>query len=126
MRAYPPLTNASWILFPPLDVRLLDELAYFARIPDARLDQIQTPIEWMSRRKRLYYCHACLSLNHVDVFAPIWRRDWLDPEADYCRLHRRPLEGISPSIFTAAGNMRTAVRTTSNLGQDRSLRFEII
>jgi hypothetical protein len=106
----PALTNASWILFPPLEPTRLDGLAQLARITDDRPYHMQTPAEWMVWRKHLLYCHACLALNHADVFAPVWQREWLDPNVDYCRAHRKALDRVPTSVFAKTPNMAMAIK----------------
>jgi len=88
----------------------LDTLAELSRITDDRLYHMQTPVEWMILRKHLLYCHACLALNHADVFAPVWQQEWLDPNVDYCRGHRKALDRIPMSVFAKSTNMAMATK----------------
>jgi hypothetical protein len=83
----PPLTNAGWMLFAPLNDITLRTLANLARLEVARLAQIQTLADWMMPGKRLPYCCRCLVMNPVDVTAPRWKRAWLDPTARLCDEH---------------------------------------
>jgi hypothetical protein len=39
----------------------------------------------MTNRQRLPYCFRCLVLNDAVVSAPRWKREWLEPTADYCQ-----------------------------------------
>lgn len=58
----------------------LDQLSKLARVSEGRWAAIQTPPEWMADQRYLAYCFRCLVLNDVDVSAPRWRREWLDPK----------------------------------------------
>ncbi|MCA8150237.1 hypothetical protein LGN06_28325 [Burkholderia vietnamiensis] len=95
----PALTNAVWIMFPPLDETTMHKLAVLARIDVVTLDRIQTPEGWMTPRRRLPYCYRCLVINPVDVSTPYWRRAWLDPAIRNCGEHGTPLETVPPFVF---------------------------
>ncbi|HEX7907792.1 MAG TPA: TniQ family protein [Paraburkholderia sp.] len=109
----PNLGKAGWILFPPVSAVPLDRLSKLARLSDGRLAAIQTPPEWMADQRYLVYCFRCLVLNDVDVSAPRWKREWLDPEAEYCTKHRGLLETVPASIFGKAANFGDALRAIS-------------
>lgn len=105
--------KAGWILFPPVSASPLDQLSKLARVSEGRLAAIQTPPEWMADQRYLVYCFRCLVLNDVDVSAPRWKREWLDPEAEYCTAHHSLLETVPASIFGKAANFGAAMRAIS-------------
>ena len=106
----PRLGTAGWLIFPPMPGHTLERFARLARLGDDRLGLIQTPIDWMTERQRVPYCFKCLVLNDADVSAPRWKREWLDPTADRCRVHHSLLETVPASIFRKAGNFADARR----------------
>src|SRR6202048_5510465 len=53
---------------------------------------IQTPSPWLTDRRCMPYCFRCLVLNDADVSAPRWKREWLEPTAEFCRVHHTLLE----------------------------------
>jgi hypothetical protein len=109
----PNLGKAGWILFPPVAASPLDRLSKLARVSDRRLSAIQTPPEWMVDQRYLVYCFRSLVLNEVDVSAPRWKMEWLDPAAEYCRTHHSLLETVPASVFRKAANFGTALRAIS-------------
>ncbi|ABK10005.1 conserved hypothetical protein [Burkholderia cenocepacia HI2424] len=111
--AMPSLTKAGWILFPPVPSATLSRLSRVARLNDGILSMIQTPHEWVFDQKYLVYCFRCLVLNDADVTASRWKREWLDPSADYCRVHHSLLETVPQSIFARAPNFDAALRAIS-------------
>jgi hypothetical protein len=59
------------------------------------------------------YCFRCLVLNEADVSAPRWKREWLDPTAEFCSVHHRPLETVPASVFRLSNHFDAALRTIS-------------
>jgi hypothetical protein len=113
----PNLGKAGWILFPPVSASPLNQLSRLARVSEGRLAAIQTPPEWMADQRYLVYCFRCLVLNDVDVSAPRWKREWLNPEAEYCTAHHSLLETLPASVFGKATNFGAA------LGQYRAIEL---
>lgn len=74
---------------------------------------IQTPHEWVFDQEYLVYCFRCLVLNDADVTASRWKRKWLDPSTDYCRVHHSLLKTVPQSIFASAPNFDAALRAIS-------------
>jgi hypothetical protein len=95
----PTLGTAGWILFPPISKTALQRLGAVARLDDNRLSHMQTPSDWITDRRRLPYCFRCLVLNDADVSSPRWKREWLEPAVEFCRVHRNLLETVPASIF---------------------------
>jgi len=109
----PTLTKAGWILFPPVSSPVLSRLSRLARINDGILDMIKTPHEWIIDQRYLTYCFRCLVLNDADVTASRWKREWLDPSADYCKVHHSLLETVPQSILARAPNIAAVLRSIS-------------
>jgi hypothetical protein len=109
----PNFGKVGWTLFPPVAPSPLDRLSKLARVSDERLAAIQTPPEWMVEQRYLVYCFRCLVLNEGDVSAPRWKREWLDPEAEYCTTHHALLETVPVSVFRKAANFSAALRAIS-------------
>nr|WP_245623898.1 transposase [Paraburkholderia nodosa] len=57
-------------------------------------------------------------LNDADVSAPRWKREWLDPTADYCQAHHTLLETIPASALRNAANFTTALRAINRYRDD--------
>jgi hypothetical protein len=81
-----------------------------ARFDDARLSHVQTPPAWAADRRRMPYCFRCLVLNDADVSAPRWKREWLEPTADLCRVHHMLLDAVPASVFRLSGNFDAVLR----------------
>ncbi|PMS25523.1 hypothetical protein C0Z16_29185 [Paraburkholderia rhynchosiae] len=109
----PNLGKAGWILFPPVCASALHQLSSLARVSEGRLAAIQMPPEWMVHRRYLVYCFRCLVLNDADVSAPRWKREWLNPEAEYCTAHHSLLETVPASIFEKSANFDAALGAMS-------------
>jgi hypothetical protein len=88
----PVLGTAGWIFFPAISRSTLQRFATLARFDDGRLNHIQMPPAWVTDRRCMPYCFRCLVLNDADVSAPRWKREWLDPTAEFCRVHHTLLE----------------------------------
>ncbi|WP_337588046.1 TniQ family protein [Paraburkholderia mimosarum] len=123
--ALPTLGTAGWILFPTLAEPTLERLSTLARLKDGCLKSIQTPVGWMTNRQRLPYCFRCLVLNDADVSAPRWKREWLEPTADYCQAHHTLLETIPASALRNAANFATALRAINRYRADCRYRYSI-
>jgi hypothetical protein len=93
---------------------MLDRFSMLARLNDDRLSRIQTPVQWITDRQRLPYCFRCLVLNDADVSAPRWKREWLDPTADYCCTHHALFETVPSSVFRRSGNSAAALRAINH------------
>ncbi|MGZ2747243.1 TniQ family protein [Burkholderia stagnalis] len=122
----PDLSRAGGILFPPVSSSPLDRLSELARLSDGRLKAIQTPSEWIVDQRYLVYCCRCLVLNEIDVSAPRWKREWLDPSAEYCRVHHCLLETIPASVFRRAANFDVALREISRYRNPRFSRIRTL
>lgn len=47
---FPVLTNAGWLLFPPMDKQALCRLARLTHVGIQRLAELQTPMAWITDR----------------------------------------------------------------------------
>jgi hypothetical protein len=47
------------------------------------------------------------------VSAPCWKREWLEPIADYCRTHHALLETVPASVFWRSANFAVALRAVN-------------
>jgi hypothetical protein len=115
----PVLGTAGWMLFPAISHSALRRFATLARLDDGRLSHIQTPPGWLTDRRCMPYCFRCLVLNDADVSAPRWKREWLDPTAEFVayttgpwKRCRRPCSGYQitsmPHIERSAVTERDA------------------
>jgi hypothetical protein len=102
------LGTAGWILFPAISQSPLRRFATLARLDDGRLSHMQTPPAWVTDRRCMPYCFRCLVLNDVDVSAPRWKREWLDPTAEFCRVHHTLLETVPASVFRLSSHFAAA------------------
>ena len=89
--------SCGWLVQAPVGGENLARLAWLARLDEETLHQIQTPAAWVIKRHAFPYCAHCLFVNPVDVTAPRWKREWLDPAAVWCDAHRTRL-ALAPSV----------------------------
>lgn len=106
-------------LFPPISQAALQQFAALARLGDDRLCHMQTPSEWITDRRQLDYCFKCLVLNDADVSAPRWKREWLEPDVEFCRVHRTLLETVPASVFRRSTNFDAALRQINRYRETR-------
>ena len=99
----------------------LCERARLSRIDVQRLLQLATPGNWVSLRGRLKYCARCLFLNPVDVRAPYWKRQWLDPAAERCAVHGTTLSDVSVTPLRRACNFNRVLGIIGRLEERRRL-----
>jgi hypothetical protein len=104
----PVLGTAGWILFPEISHSALRRFATLARLDDDRLSYIQTTPAWLKDRRCMPYCFRCFVLNDANVPAPRWKREWLDPTAELCRVHHTMLETVLASVFRLSNNLDAA------------------
>ena len=67
----------------------------------------------LTDRRHLAYCFRCLVLNDADVSAPRWKREWLEPAVEFCRVHRTLLETVPASVFRQSGHFEAALSAIS-------------
>ena len=116
----PVLGSAGWILFPTISPFTLQQFATLARLDVARLSHIQTPPAWLADRRCMPYCFRCFVLNDADVSAPRWKREWLDPTAEFCSVHHKLLETVPASVFRVSKDFDAAHRAISRYRERRS------
>ena len=121
--ALPTLGTAGWIVCPRLDESTVDRLSTLARLNDGRLKAIETPAGWMTNRQRVRYRFCCLVLNDADVCAQRWKREWLDPTADHCRVHHASLETLPASVVRNAAYFAAALRAINRYREDCRFRY---
>jgi hypothetical protein len=109
----PSLGTAGWILFPPISQPALQRFSTLARLDEDRLRHIQTPSAWLFNWRCVPYCFRCLVLNDADVSVPRWKREWLDPTAEFCSVHHTILETVPASVFRLSGHFAAALRAIS-------------
>jgi hypothetical protein len=118
----PVLGTAGWILFPAISHSALQRFATLARLDASRLSHMQTPPAWFVDRRCMPYCFKCLVLNDADVSAPRWKREWLDPTAEFCSVHRGLLETVPVSVFRRSDHFDAAHRAISRYRERRLFR----
>jgi hypothetical protein len=112
-KPFPSLGNAGWIMFPPLDAATIACLSVVGRVDAMRLQEMQTPAEWMETRCQMPYCFTCLTLNHADISASLWRKEWLHPEARCCSVHNREFDAIPAGVLRSAANFHGLMHAIS-------------
>lgn len=112
----------TWLQLSTMGEATLAKLAVLARLNTADLAALQRPHEGAEFRRQLAYCPTCVFLNPIDVTAPCWRREWLDPAATCCRVHAWPLQGISTPCVQACGNFDGLLKAISRLEATRRRR----
>lgn len=112
--------RAGWLVLPPVPESIVGQLARLARLEECRLREIQTPAAWASPRRTHAYCARCLFVNPVDVTAPRWKREWIDPHAAVCEVHGTPLASIASSALRKCRNFDQTLKVVGRLEFDRS------
>lgn len=120
--ALPSLGTAGWILFPPISQPALQRFSTLARLDEDRLRHIQTPSAWLFNWRCVPYCFRCLVLNDADVSVPRWKREWLDPTAEFCSVHHTVLETVPASVFRLSGHFAAALRAISRYREKRAFK----
>jgi len=62
-----------------------------------------------------------LFLNPVDVRAPYWKRQWLDPAAERCEVHGTTLSDVSVTPLRRACNFNRVLGIIGRLEERRRL-----
>ncbi len=106
-------TRALWLVMPPLDMKVLKNLARLARINVRQLEEIQMPSAWMREERRWWFCRQCLAVNRADLTAPYWQRRWFNPEFNRCSDHPGLLQSLSASQLALCGNMRDVIHSVA-------------
>lgn len=115
------ITNVGWLLMPPLEPMTVKRLASLARIPPELIESIQTPVEWINDRKHVLFCTHCLFLNHIDVTAPRWIREWLQPDAQPCVTHPAHVRDATPAFLQRCKNFASVLKHISRSEERRQL-----
>lgn len=118
------VTNVGWMLSPFIEPAEIEHLAKLARLDAYWLQSIQTPPLWVVDRQSCLYCAKCVFLNPVDVTAPMWKREWFDPEARTCRVHGQPLQRVTPGKLHGCKNFEHVVRLVSRIEEKRRLEAQ--
>ena len=116
-------SNGGWLLQGPINAQELARLAWLARLEVQRLQEIQTPNAWVVERRGFAYCAPCLFLNPVDVTAPRWKREWLDPAATWCDEHGAQLALVAPGKLRRCSNFTQTVKAIGRLERQRQLNL---
>lgn len=118
-----PLKTSAvgWLLLPPLHNDVLQRLAGLARMKIDLLKQIQTPANWVRECHVVPYCKKCVFLNPEDVFSPMWKRHWLDPQCVHCSVHHEPLESLPASKVRQCSNFDNVMKMISRKEERRRL-----
>jgi hypothetical protein len=112
--------HAGWLVQPPIADVTLGQLARLARLEEGKLREIQTPAAWATPRRTHAYCARCVFVNPIDVTAPRWKREWLDPHAAVCEVHGTPLASIASSALRSCRNFDQTLKVVGRLEFDRS------
>ena len=79
--------GSTWLPWTDVGEANLDRLSWLARVDARQLASIAPPVDWRIDDGWLPFCYHCLMCNHVDVTAPRWKYEWLEPGADACTVH---------------------------------------
>ena len=113
------VSNSGWLDQAPIADGTLAQLARLARLNEARLRRIQTPDAWMVERRSLAYCAHCLFVNPIDVTAPRWKREWLDPKATQCQVHGSLLAVVAPGRVRHCKNFDHTLKVIGRIEHER-------
>ncbi|MGF6999304.1 ATP/maltotriose-dependent transcriptional regulator MalT, partial [Paraburkholderia sp. GAS32] len=80
------------------------------------------PSAWLINPRCMPYCFRCLVLNDADVSAPRWKREWLEPTAEFCSVHHTLLETVPASVFRLSGHFAAALRAISRYREMRKFK----
>ena len=79
--------GSTWLFWTDIGEANLARLSWLARVDARQLASIAPPLAWSVDDGWLPFCYDCLMCNQVDVTAPRWKYEWLEPRAAACRLH---------------------------------------
>ncbi|MBT2324321.1 hypothetical protein J7E62_18405 [Variovorax paradoxus] len=113
-------SRAGWLVLPVVPDVVVGRLARLARLDEAKLHEIQTPIGTAANGRTQLYCAHCLFVNPVDVTAPRWKRGWLNPEGACCEVHGTPLASIASSKLRRCRNFDQTLKMVGRLEFERS------
>lgn len=116
--------GAGWLVMPALQKHAIDELAALTRMSRKQTKDIRAAPGWTGKRKHFCYCARCVFLNPLDVTAPIWRWEWLDPNLSACPTHGDAFRTLSSSRVLACRNFDQLLQLVSR--QEQKLRNEIL
>lgn len=116
--------GAGWLLLPPQPAGSLQLLADIACLDVAALKAIEIPENWTYARRSYLYCPRCVFLNPVDVFAPYWKRAWLDPAAAHCAVHDMPLQALARGSVRSCGNLTQLLDRVSRYEKERLRQYD--
>ena len=116
--------GAGWLVMPALQKRSVDALAVLTRMSRKRIMDIGAAPTETGRRNLFCYCARCVFLHPLDVTAPIWRREWLDPNLSACPTHGEDFRTLSSSRIRACRNFDQLLQLVSK--HERKLRNETL
>ena len=112
--------SRAWLLMQMLPARSIAVLAQLTRISCKRIKGIAVPTTVAHTRTHFRYCPRCAFVNPLDVTAPIWRREWLDPAVVACPTHASAFSTLSPRTAMACENLDQLLKLVSRHEQLRN------
>ena len=91
----------------------VDCLVALTRISRRKIEGIAVPGPQADGEPLFRYCPRCVFLNPLDVAAPIWRREWLDPAVPACPVHAIALNALRPPAAMACQTLDQPLRLVS-------------
>ena len=113
----------GWLLLDHLPGEALTRLSSLMRMNRDDIGAIAVPPAVAGVRKSLWYCPRCVFVNVVDVTAPIWRRDWFDPEMTHCPADGWAFRAIPSGAALACRNLDQLIALVGRY--ERRLRDEV-
>ena len=77
----------DWLILPQQSPENLDRIGHLTRIDPEVLRALEVDKSWNAARHQYRFCRTCLFVNAIDVTAPRWIRDWLNPDFEVCPEH---------------------------------------
>jgi hypothetical protein len=109
--------EGGWLMMQVLPQQSVDCLVALTRISSQQIKHIAVPALQAERESLFRYCPRCVFLNPLDVAAPIWRYEWLDPAVVACPVHAVAFNTLRPRAALACKNLDQLLKLVSRRQQ---------
>lgn len=109
--------EGGWLMMQALPKRSVNVLAALTRLHDKQLQHLAIPALHTESKPLFRYCPRCVFLNPLEVAAPIWRCEWLDPTVVACPAHVIAFNTLHYRAAMACKNLDQLLRLVSRREQ---------
>ena len=102
----------DWLILPPQPLSSLTRIGYLTHTPLATLQALEVDEPWKTSPNRYWFCRNCLFVNPLDVSAPRWIREWLNPDTETCPEHGE-MEHLKAGDLSRCRNFTSLLKLVS-------------